>query len=470
MNQPESMDHGNNEQLEALSRELAAERELRLHYESLLKINPDTTLPIYREFLNDLQRIIELHEHTGQTPFFLVIIRLDEGYQAIKNTKDRSKAILFRTTIRIREAVGEGLYQSDRLDEFILLLRDANEPGELMKILKTVVHEVGLPHEWMSTRFSFGCHIGYAAYPEHGSRSQDLLGNAELAIRTAVRRRAPLVPYTAELGALWNRALTIDHALNAASQQGFPDFYMVYQPFVDASHKIRGCESLIRWKHPELGFIPPPQFIPMAERSGVIRLLGRWILYQSCRQLREWHQLGWTDLFVSVNLSPAQFLQKDLVQSIEDVLESTRIPGSALKLEITEGVLVHNPEMIIERLKVLRSKGIKLSIDDFGTGYSSLNYLRRLPFTTLKIDKSFVDHVDQNEQDQTMVRTIIALARSLGLDTLAEGVETREQRDFLWAQGCDYIQGYYYSKPVTPELFTGYLESGGELPLPEGQA
>jgi EAL domain-containing protein (putative c-di-GMP-specific phosphodiesterase class I) len=234
---------------------------------------------------------------------------------------------------------------------------------------------------------------------------------------------------------------------------------------VDASRTIRGCESLIRWNHPEFGFIPPPRFIPIAERTGDIRILGRWILYKSCLQLKAWHEQGFPDMFVSVNLSPVQFLDKDLVSQVSAVMDGVGIEGRHLKLEITEGAIMSHPEDSIRKLQALRALGIRISIDDFGTGYSSLNYLAKLPIDTLKIDKSFIDDVTRNIQNQEIVRAIISMADSLKIETLAEGVETAEQKDMILAEGCKYIQGYFFSKPVDADQYTDYLRNGAILPV-----
>lgn len=430
----------------------------------LLNINPDTGIPVYRQFYTELERLIE-HNTAGEAaPFAVAMVRLDGAYQRIKNTKDRSKALLFKTTVRIREMLGDALFQSDRLDEFYLLMADYDSPTQLHRNLFNMVQEVTKPHDGIGESISFGCLVGFAKYPVHGSTSGELLMCAEIALRYAMHRKKSVVEFSKSLGDAYYRNIRLEQELHNATQNGFENFHMVFQPFVDANNMMRGCESLIRWKHPELGFIPPPQFIPITERTGDIRVFGRWTLYTSCLQLREWHRLGFPEQFISVNLSPVQFTQRDLVESIAEVMEATGIDGQHLKLEITEGAIMTDPTDSINKLNALRKLGIRISIDDFGTGYSSLNYLRKLPIDTLKIDKSFIDDVTVNVQNQEIVRAIISMAQSLHIETLAEGVETLEQRDFLINEGCMYIQGYYFSKPVTSDIFSSYLLKGGKLP------
>lgn len=451
-------------ELDRARRELDLANERLSEKDKLLSINPDTGILVYRQFYTELERLVEFNSIAQPQPFAVAMVRLDSSYQRIKNTKDRSKALLFKTTIRIREVMGEALYQSDRLDEFYLLMNDFGDAKQLHRDLYAMVREVAKPHEGIGETISFGCMVGFAVYPEHGAKSQDLLMSAEIALRYAMYRKKNVVEYSAALGDAYFRSVRLEQDLHQATQNGFENFFMVYQPFVDEGNAIRGCESLIRWKHPEFGFIPPPQFIPIAERTGDIRILGRWILYKSCLELREWHRLGHPDVFVSVNLSPVQFTQHDLVQNIAEVVAATGLEGRHIKLEITEGAIMTDPDDAVNKLNALRKLGIRISIDDFGTGYSSLNYLRKLPIDTLKIDKSFIDDVTVNVQNQEIVRAIISMAQSLHIETLAEGVETVEQRNFLVGEGCKYIQGYYFSKPVEPAVFAGYLRAGGQLP------
>jgi len=445
-------------EIDGLTERLKQEIDTKGELEVLLKTNPDTNLPIYRVLVQRLEEMVEKGE-----AFWIAQLRLDAVYQRIKNQRDRSKALLFITTLRIKRIIGDTLYQSDRLDEFFILMEGDQTSNSIARILSSIEKNIELPHEGPAGDISFGANMGFVRFPEHGGKPSELLTNLDTALRHGAGNRKRIIEFTQVIGDAYDRQLRIETDLHRAIQSGFENFYLVYQPFVDSKGLICGCESLIRWKHPEYGMIPPPHFIPIAERNGDIRFFGRWILYKSLMALRAWRTQGFPDLFVSVNLSPVQFLQRDLVTSIQDALASADVPGGCLKLEITEGAIMSEPVESIEKMHTLKHLGIRLSIDDFGTGYSSLNYLRKLPIDTLKIDKSFIDDIASNIQNQEIVKAILAMAHSLGIETLAEGVEDSLQKDFLWKQGCKYIQGYYYSKPVGEPEFAEYLDKGAIL-------
>lgn len=434
--------------------------------ESLLRLNPDTELPIYRVLFQDIEKLI-----SAKKPFWIAQIRLDNAYQRIKSHRDRNKVLLFISTMRIQQVLGQCLYQSDRLDEFFVLKEEDIDSRETRRQLVKTLKHIELPHEGPAGDIAFGAYAGFlrvnssdgAINPE-GAKTSELLTELDIAFFYGLQHKRRIVEYNPDIGAAHNKQLRLEQDLRAAIPNGFEGFFMVYQPFVDSDGYIRGSEALIRWKHPEFGFIPPPEFIPIAERNGDIQIFGRWILYQSIIQLKLWRDMGFPDMYVSVNLSPVQFLQKDMVERITDILESTNVPGAALKLEITEGAIMADPADAILKLAALRKLGVKVSIDDFGTGYSSLNYLRKLPIDTLKVDKSFIDDICTNLQNREIVRAILSMARSLNIETLAEGVETADQRDLLLNEGIQLIQGYYYSKPVTAQVFTEYLHKGAILP------
>ncbi len=238
------------------------------------------------------------------------------------------------------------------------------------------------------------------------------------------------------------------------------EFVLVYQPIVDVSvgNRIAGFEALVRWKQSEQGFISPAEFIPIAEETGLIIPMGALILRMACEQAKKWVDMGYFDIQVAVNFSAKQFAMDNLVDDIKQVLLETRLNPKNLKLEITEYTAVCEAEKTIEIMRALSSMGLQISIDDFGTGYSSLSYLKRYPIHTLKMDKSFVDHVAEDEEDAAFARMVIGLAKSLNLDLIAEGVETEDQLNFLKSEGCKLIQGFYFSKPLSPELAQGYLQ------------
>lgn len=233
-----------------------------------------------------------------------------------------------------------------------------------------------------------------------------------------------------------------------------------YQPQVDiAEHRIYGAEALLRWHHPEKGLIAPDSFIPIAEQTGLIVLIGTWVLKTACLQIAEWNALKLSNPldYIAVNVSPRQFIQQDFVDLVINTINETGINANQLELELTEGVLIHNVEDALEKLQMLKAVGVRIAIDDFGTGYSSLNYLKRFPLDVLKIDKSFIDMVTTDANDAAIVQTIITLAKSLQIRVLAEGVETEQQLAFLRSRGCDAFQGYLCSRPLTKEAFLPLL-------------
>ncbi|MDH5511988.1 MAG: EAL domain-containing protein [Gammaproteobacteria bacterium] len=253
--------------------------------------------------------------------------------------------------------------------------------------------------------------------------------------------------------------LALENDLRYALERN--EFSLVYQPIADCrSGRIIGMESLLRWKHPTRGMISPALFIPLAEETGSIIAIGEWVLRTACEQCRRWQKSGFPSLYVSVNLSSRQFHQKDLPASIYKILQEIDFSPATLDLELTEGLVMQQADTAINTLRELVAMDIRISIDDFGTGYSSLSYLKRFPINVLKIDQSFVRDIPRDEDDAAIASTIITMAHSLGLKVVAEGVETIQQLDFLRGHQCDAMQGYYFSKPLAPEQFEEFLNSG----------
>jgi EAL domain-containing protein (putative c-di-GMP-specific phosphodiesterase class I) len=253
--------------------------------------------------------------------------------------------------------------------------------------------------------------------------------------------------YTESLNAEVDSRFQIENALRYALGQN--ELSLHYQPLIDGrSDTVFGVEALLRWNNKTLGALEPAQFIPIAEESGLIIPIGTWVLREACMQVKRWRQAHGRDYRLAVNLSPQQFRQPDLVQGVADLLAETGFPPGALELEITESSLMHNVSEVISTLHQLVTLGVRLAIDDFGTGYSSLSYLRHFPVHKLKIDQSFVRDIGLDDRGLGIVSTIISLASTLGLEVVAEGVETQLQRDALIRQGCHFLQGYWFSRPL----------------------
>ena len=264
--------------------------------------------------------------------------------------------------------------------------------------------------------------------------------------------------YKESLNQRWLKRLSLENKLRRALERE-EELTVFYQPKIDIQHrKLVGMEALARWFHPELGAIGPAEFIPIAEETGLIIPLGEYILRSACIQTRQWHEKGLVDLKVSVNLSAAQFRQRDLVARVKQVLQETRLDPGCLELELTEGMLIENTKASVITLNALKDLGLDFAVDDFGTGYSSLSYLKRFPLTALKIDRSFVRDLSATEGDAAIVKATIALAHSLRLLVVAEGVEDTTQLQFLRTHECDQTQGYLFSPPLKAESFAQWVE------------
>jgi diguanylate cyclase (GGDEF)-like protein/PAS domain S-box-containing protein len=349
-------------------------------------------------------------------------------------------------------------------DEFTILLEDVAGQDEAVMIAERIQRELKEPfnlgrHEIFASA-SIGIAIGDTSY----QRPEDILRDADTAMyRAKSGGRARHATFDQSLHARALQLLQLETDLRRAVER--QEFFLTYQPIVSLSEaRLAGFEALVRWRHPEQGLVSPSTFIPIAEETGLIVQIGQFVLEQACRQMRRWQeQLPQSlPLVMSVNLSGRQFTQSNLIEQILGTLEQTGLDPRHLKLEVTESVVMENIESATGMLDQLRALGMQLSIDDFGTGYSSLSYLHRLPLDTLKIDRSFVSQMMENSENVEIVRTIVMLAKSLGLDVIAEGVETREQLDRLRQLGCEHGQGYLFARPLD-------AEAAGQLATQSGQ-
>ncbi|HEX5709409.1 MAG TPA: EAL domain-containing protein, partial [Pyrinomonadaceae bacterium] len=336
-------------------------------------------------------------------------------------------------------------------DEFTILLEDIEDEPEAVSVAERIQKELSAPfhiggHEVFTT-----VSIGIAPSSTEYDDPEDILRDADTAMyRAKSLGKARHEVFDKAMHALAVNLLQLETDLRRALER--KEFFVHYQPIVALSDfRLCGFEALVRWQHPERGLISPLDFIPVAEDTGQIIAIGEWTLLEACRQMRRWQKQYPSDvpLYISVNLSGKQFTQPDLIERVRAIIEKTRLDPRSLKLEITESVVMENIETATEMLKQLRAIGVQLSIDDFGTGYSRLSYLHRFPIDTLKIDRSFVMRMVENSENSEIVRTIVMLAQTLGMDVVAEGVETKEQLALLRKLGCESGQGYYFSRPAT---------------------
>jgi diguanylate cyclase (GGDEF)-like protein len=344
-------------------------------------------------------------------------------------------------------------------DEFTVLLDDLNDAGEAEAVAERLQRELALAFNLGSHEVFTTVSIGIALSSPDYHRPEDILRDADTAMYRAKQLgKARYEMFDQEMHARAVDRLGLERDMRRAVERR--ELFLQFQPIVSlATGSLRGFEALVRWRHPERGVIPPTKFIPIAEETGMIIPIGKWVLGEACRQMSRWQKLSQIDgpLPMSVNLSGRQFLQPDLLEQVEEVLRETGLDPRSLKLEITETVVMENIEMATHTLEQLRALGVELSIDDFGTGYSSLSYLQRFPVSTLKIDRSFISRMTESDGTAEIVRTITKLAQNLGMDVVAEGVETEGQRAQLSAFECEFGQGYYFARPMDSEAAEAFL-------------
>jgi len=342
-------------------------------------------------------------------------------------------------------------------DEFTVLLQSLAHTEDAGKVAARIQKDLSEAFVIGGREIFITASIGIALYPYDGKNVQDLLKNADVAMYHAKSKgRNNFQYYSPAMNFAALEALTMEHKLHKAIEKD--ELLLFYQPkksFV--RDRVVGMEALLRWKPADGDIIMPSQFISIAEETGLITELGKWALRHACMQAKEWQNAGYESLVVSVNLSSRQFDQRDLIDIVSDALEDSGLEGRHLELEITESAVMRDPDGALKALLMLKKMGVHISIDDFGTGYSSLNYLRTIPLDYLKIDRSFVVNVGRAVSDEAIIKAIIAIAHSLDLRVVAEGVENEEQLTFLRENGCDEIQGYIVSRPVPASDVTKFL-------------
>jgi len=346
-------------------------------------------------------------------------------------------------------------------DEFAILVEDVPKAGVVETLALKLLSLALEPHVIDGHEVVISCSIGITFHPFDGDGDVDtLLRNADAALYRAKAEGKNCCRYfTSEMNATICRRVELGNRLRRALKES--EFLLHYQPRVElAGGRIAGVEALIRWNAPGIGMVSPVEFIAIAENNGMIVQIGEWVLFEACRQARQWQTEFGTTMRTAVNLSARQFLDVDIVALVRRALEQTGLPAHLLELELTESMLMQDTKRMQRDLNALREIGVTFSVDDFGTGYSSLSYLNSFPIDCLKVDRSFVSDIAVNPGNEAIVRAIVILAHSLGMKVVAEGVETTEQLTFLLDQDCEEIQGYYFSKPLPPDAMTTLLREG----------
>ncbi len=423
--------------------------------------DPLTNLPNRLLFSDRLTlAVAQAHRHNQR----LAVLFLDlDRFKVINDSLGHSVGdeLLRQVAERIQEYVREGDTVA-RLggDEFTLLVPGITAEEDAAKIAKKICDAIHDPF-WIDGRELFvTTSMGVAVYPSDGHDAETLVRNADSAMyRAKEQGRDNYQLYTPAMNAKAVERLSLESRLRQAVAND--ELELHFQPFFDLkTAEVLGAEALLRWRHPELGLIPPGEFIPIAELSGLIVPIGEWVLRTACAEARKWHASGFASLTVSVNLSSRQFQQSDLVSQVTSALTETGLEPDKLDLEITESNAMQNAEQSINTLRGLKKQGVRISMDDFGTGYSSLNYLKRFPIDRIKLDQSFVRDLPGDKDDAAIAMAVIAMGQSLELVVIAEGVETEEQLTFLKDRNCDQLQGFLFSRPLPGKAFETFLEEG----------
>lgn len=407
-----------------------------------------------------LKTAIEKSNATGHT-FWLAFLDLDR-FKFINDSIGHNagdivlKAIATRLQAVVRETDTIARFGGD---EFIMILQDAPTDHARMEILKAIINASATPLMIEGNEIFISASIGIAIYPDDGKTNEQIIKNADVAMyRAKEMGKNNFQFFTRFMNKRVTDRLLMETHLRRALELN--ELTLDYQAKVNIkTNQIVGMEALIRWESKALGLVSPLHFIPLAEETGLIIPIGEWVLRTACEQTKHWHNIGFSHLLVSVNLSARQFKQKNLLTSIKDTLNATGLPARSLELELTESLVMNDVGNSMNILNGIRTIGVQLSVDDFGTGYSSLSYLKNLPLDTLKIDKSFIDDIVHRADNVPIADSIILLAKNLNLKVVAEGVETIEQVKYLEAHGCDEIQGFYYSNPVSHTDFETCLKT-----------
>jgi diguanylate cyclase (GGDEF)-like protein len=426
-----------------------------------------TSLPNREMFNGLLHHAIEAARR-HQRRFAVLFIDLDR-FKVINDSlgHDAGDILLGEIANRLRQT----LRSSDvvaRLggDEFVVILEETAESHDVERIASNLLSVLGQPLQLSGHECHTTASIGIAMYPADGSDVQTLTKNADMAMYLAKEDgKNGFRLFTKEVKTQSIERLTLESALRRALERD--QFALHYQPKVDmATGQITGVEALLRWTHPDLGVLPPAQFIPLAEETGLIVPIGRWVLKEACAQNMAWQRRGLRPVSMAVNLSPRQFVDEHLLQDIDEALATSGMSAVLLQLEVTESMVMRNVSRAVKVLDAIQRRGIRLAIDDFGTGYSSMSLMKQFPIDTIKIDRSFVRDLPDDSEDRAIAQAIISMGKALGLTVVAEGVETAEQETFLRDHACDEMQGFLFSKPLPPLQVADLLRSASLVVAP----
>ena len=420
-----------------------------------------TGLPSRRLFFDQLKdALVDLSPHDNK----MALLRLDlDHFKEVNETFGYAVGdFLLRGVAKRLVALRRGTDLVARFgdDEFIYLVRELPRDDDVRQLAEGILSELSKPYDFGGEELAVSASLGASVYPWDGEDAQTLLRNAENALHAAKRQgRNRIRLYAPTLGGSGFEKLQLKLALGYAVENR--ELELLYQPKLRSeSGEISGVEALVYWNHPTQGRISPGKFIPLAEESGLIMPIGEWVLKTACAQVHSWRRQGFRFLTVAVNISALQFREVGFKDTVSSVLAASRLEPEALELEITETVAMTDVDKTMERLKALQDLGLRISIDDFGTGYSSLAYLQRFPIHTLKLDRSFIMGLPENKENRAIVKAVIAMARYMGLELVAEGVEGEGEAAILRGEGCELLQGHHFSRPVPAAEIERMLHRG----------
>jgi diguanylate cyclase (GGDEF)-like protein len=433
----------------AVGRDMSTQRATEQRLRHMATHDALTELP-NRLLLSDRIRMVIANARRSGQGFSVATVGLD-GFKKVNDGLGHpvGDAVLRLAAIRLRKT----LRDSDTLarvggDEFVAILPGTFLPDQLKLVTGRLLAAMQSPFEVDKHTVYLGASVGVAVYPDHAEDEVRLLAMADAAMSRAKetgKGRAEV--YAVRENEVPQHDISLEAAMFQAVREG--EFMLFYQPIVSAStRQIEGFETLMRWKHPTLGLVPPVRFIPIAENNGLINLLGAWALKSALVQVRQFEEVAKRELYISVNISPRQFRNDRFLQVLDDALAFSGAHGSKLVLEITEGTLMVDPVQAEAILTRMAERKARIAIDDFGTGYSSLAYLKRFPISVLKIDRAFIKELPGNAKDAAICNAVLDLAKHLNMAVVAEGIETEEQLSYVESRGCDYVQGYLTGKPM----------------------
>lgn len=433
------------------------ENDRRLHY--LAHHDNLTGLPNRLLFYDRLRHAMDLASRNG-SKLALLFLDLDR----FKNINDSlGHAVGDQLLAAVGQRLRESLRRTDTLarlggDEFLVVLENLDSNHQAAEVAQKIRSSLNQPFQVGEDQLHVLASVGISLFPGDGEDADTLLKCADVAMYRAKKQAGSQAYYSADMNARTYELLLLENDLRHAVEND--QLLLYYQPQIDLeSRQLLGMEALLRWRHPDRGLISPADFIPLAEETGLIVPIGEWVLRTACAQNVAWQKAGYPPVKVAVNISSQQFIQANFIETVEAILENTKLDPQWLEIEITESTVMENVEQAIMTLTDLKIRGISLAIDDFGTGYSSLSYLKRFPISSLKIDRSFIRDITTDPNDAAITESVIALAHAMGLDVIAEGVETEEQLNFLRAKGCGKGQGFLFSPPHPPEKLSAFFSS-----------